>query len=246
MSTSVLLRQQRDGVALLTLNRPAKKNAFNGELWEAFRAALAECMADDGVAAVVVTGAGDAFSAGQDLTEFTDGSSAAAFPRLIEQLCAFDKPLLAAVNGLGVGFGATFLLHCDVVYLSERARLRFPFAALGVVPEAASSLLLSMVVGPQNAAELLFTAEWIDAERAAGLGLAKQVLPPGELLDTVLARAREIAAHPVGGLRAIKRTLLATRREAVERALAEEMEGMKQQVGSPENLEALKRFFAKR
>jgi len=241
-----VLRETRDGVTLLTLNRPRKKNAFNGEQWLALSAAFDAAREDDAVGCLVVTGAGDAFSAGQDLTEITgEGGSGQAFPRFMEALVAYDKPLLAAVNGVGVGIGATLPLHCDVVYVGESARLRFPFSALGLVPEAASSLLLPQIVGPQRAAEIFFTSEWIDAARAVELGLAARMLPDAELLDAALARAREIAARPVGSLRAIKRLLLATRGDALRQTLDREIESMAERVGTPENLQALKDFFAK-
>jgi enoyl-CoA hydratase/carnithine racemase len=163
----------------------------------------------------------------------------------MEALVAYDKPLLAAANGVGVGIGATLPLHCDAVHVGESARLRFPFSALGLVPEAASSLLLPQIVGPQRAAEIFFTAEWIDAPRAVELGLAARMLPDAELLDAALARAREIAARPVGSLRAIKRLLLATRSDALRQTLDRELASMAQRVGTPENLQALQDFFAK-
>ena len=244
--SDTVLQTSLDGVTLLTLNRPHKKNAFNGEQWLALTAAFDAAREDDAVGCLVVTGAGNAFSAGQDLTEMTgEGGSGAAFPRFMDALVAYDKPLVAAVNGVGVGIGATLPLHCDVVYVGESARLRFPFSALGLVPEAASSLLLPLVVGPQRAAELFFTSEWIDAPRAVELGLAARMLPDAELLDATLEKAREIAARPVGSLRAIKRLLLETRGNSVRETLDREMQSMAARVGTPENLQALKDFFAK-
>ncbi|MCZ6781953.1 MAG: enoyl-CoA hydratase-related protein [Proteobacteria bacterium] len=248
MAEETVTRALHDGVALLTLHRPQAKNAFNAAQWDALRTALDETRENEAVAAVVVTGAGSAFSAGQDLKELggLDGGSGAAFPRFMQALVRFDKPLLAAINGVGVGIGATLPLHCDVVYMAESARLRFPFASLGLVPEAASSLLLQLAIGPRRAAEIFFTAEWIDAQAALELGLVSRVLPDAELLDATLGRAADIAANPVGALRAIKRTLLASRAPAVQAALDCEMEGMKAQVGTPEQIEAIQAFFEKR
>jgi enoyl-CoA hydratase/carnithine racemase len=145
-----------------------------------------------------------------------------------------------------VGIGATLPLHCDVVYLGESARLRFPFAALGLVPEAASSLLLPLLIGPQPAAEVLLSAEWVHAPRALELGLAARVLPDAEVLEATLARAAEIAVHPVGALRAIKQLLLAPRTDLVRVTLDREMKSMAERVGTPENLEALRAFFARK
>ena len=128
-----VLRRQDGGVLLLTLNRPRKKNAFDDPQWDALRDALREAREDDGVAVVVVTGAGGDFSAGVDLGSFGGGAPredgrASGYFGLMESLVAFDKPLVAAVRGVGVGIGATFLFHCDVVYLGEGAR-RLPITA---------------------------------------------------------------------------------------------------------------------
>jgi len=245
--TDTVLRRDQDGVALLTLNRPDKKNAFNTAQWKGLAGALDEIRADDALKCVVLTGAGSDFSAGQDLGEMAapPPDAAQAFPSFMESLVAFDKPLLAAVRGVGVGGGATIPLHCDVVYLGRSARFRYPFSALGLVPEAASSLLLPQLIGPQRAAEIFFTSEWIHAPRALELGLAARVLPDDEVLDALMERAREIACFGVGSLRAIKRLLLEPRRQAVHDTLKREMAAMSERVGTPENLEALKNFFSK-
>jgi enoyl-CoA hydratase/carnithine racemase len=210
-------------------------------MWREGRDTLRELLDDGQVRAVVVTGAGDAFSAGQDLSEMstapTDGEH--PFGSFMDVLCAFDKPLVAAVNGVGVGIGLTMLLHCDVVYVAEEARLRAPFIPLGVVPEAASSYMLPLVPGYQRAAEVLFTAEWIDARQAVELGIASRRLSRLELVPAAVALARKFAAGPIGAIRHTKRLVLATRAEQV-RAAREE------RIGTPENLEAVTAFFEKR
>src|SRR5215470_3792307 len=184
MSRETVLVERDAGVAVVTWNRPRQRNAFNQRMWLDGRDTLRELLDDPAVRAVVVTGAGEAFSAGQDLGEMTtaptDGEH--GFSGFMDTLCGFDKPLIAAVNGVGVGIGLTMLLHCDVVYVGERARLRAPFVPLGVVPEAASSYLLPLVVGYHAAAEILYTADWIDAARAVELGIASRRLPGSELL----------------------------------------------------------------
>ncbi len=246
--SDTVLRQVAEGVALYTLNRPAKKNAFNAEQWHALADGLDHAKEDEGIRCVVLTGAGNDFSAGQDLTEMNaegGGDAAAAFPRLTRSLVAFDKPLVAAVKGVGVGGGATIPLHCDVVYMGQSARIRFPFSALGLVPELASSFTLPRLVGPQRAAEVFFTSEWIHAPRALELGLCARVVPDDEVLEVAMARAREIAEFGVGSLRAIKQLLLAPYRREIDDALDREMKAMAERVGTPENLEALRRFFSK-
>lgn len=251
MSDTILKQLDEHGVLLVTFNRPTKKNAFNDEQWDAASNALRGARDDGKVAAVVVTGSGNDFSAGVDLSSFgqapprTDGHPS-AYHAFMQELIEFDKPLLAAAKGVGVGIGCTLLFHCDVVYVGESVRLRMPFVALGLVPEAASSYMLSALVGPRLAGELLFTAEWIDAARAVEVGIATRTYPDAELLDATLAKAREIAQFAVASLQATKRTVLAGRKAAMKAALIAEDEGMAQQVGSPENLEAFQAFMEKR
>jgi enoyl-CoA hydratase/carnithine racemase len=251
-----ILCEVNDGVMCLTLNRPDKKNAFNTAQWQGLRQALVEARQDPGVGVVVLTGAGKDFSAGQDLTEMLSGGGGAdaggggpeshPFFQTMKELYAFDKPLLAAAKGVGVGFGATCLFHCDIVYVGESVRLRLPFVNLGLVPEAASSYMLQTVIGYQRAAELFFTAEWIDAERAVSSGIAARAFPDDELLGATLAKAEEIAQWPAGSLQATKKTLRAPHLDAIWAAEKAEQEGMKAQVGSPENVEAVTAFIEKR
>jgi len=242
------LEALEDGVLLLTLNRPERKNAFDETMWREARDALADALADDAVRAVIVTGAGEAFSAGQDLGQMAarPDDEPPGFPGFMDRLTAFDKPLLAAVNGVGVGIGLTMLLHCDVVWMAEQARLRAPFVPLGVVPEAASSYLLPLQLGHQRAAEMLFVAEWIDARRAVELGIATRVVPRAQLLPEMRALAMRIAAQPLGALRWTKRTLLAVRADGIRAARRREDAAFAVRIGSPENQEALRAFFEKR
>jgi len=247
-----ITREIEAGVLRLTLNRPEKKNAFNTAQWLALGDALREARTDPDVGVVVLTGAGKDFSAGQDLTEMLGGPGTEGgaeehpFTRAMKELYSFDKPLLAAARGVGVGFGATCLFHCDVVYVGESVRLRLPFVSLGLVPEAASSYTLQTIIGYQRAAELFFTAEWIDAQRAVESGIAARVFPDDELLDATLEKAREIARWPAGSLQATKRTLRAPHLEAIWAAEKAEQAGMRAQVGSPENIEAISAFVEKR
>ena len=242
----------QDGVLLVTLNRPEKKNAFNDPQWDGLRDALNGAREDDRVAVLVVTGAGKDFSAGQDLTAFGQSSGPrpdgrqSGYYGCMDALFAFDKPLLAAARGVGVGIGATLLFACDVVYVGESVRLRLPFVALGLVPEAASSYTLQARIGTQRAAELFYTAQWIDAAKAVETGIALKVFPDDELLERTLALAHEIAQFPVGALRATKRTLMAAHAAGVHTARQAEDEGMAAQAGSPENIEAIKAFLEKR
>ncbi len=137
------------------------------------------------------------------------------FPRFIDTVAAFEKPLLAAVNGLGVGIGLTVLLHCDVVYIAQGARLRAPFVPLGVVPEAAGSLLMPAVMGGQRAAVALYTGEWITADDAVACGLALRSVEPDALMPEIMDVAGRIASMPVTSLVETKRLVLAGRLDAI-------------------------------
>jgi enoyl-CoA hydratase/carnithine racemase len=252
-ASTVVETLDEEGVLLLTLNRPQRKNAFDEAQWDALATALDRARADARVAVVVLTGAGGHFSSGVDLLAFTgerpppraDGLPS-AFHACVHALFRFDKPLIAAVPGVAVGGGCTIALACDFVYAGESLRMRLPFASLGLVPEIASSYTLQAAIGRQRAAELMLTAEWIDADRAREMGMVARVLPDDELLDATLARAREIAQWPVSSLVEIKRTLQVAHRAGIEAALRAEDGGMHRLAGSPENIEAVTAFLQKR
>src|SRR4249920_2277211 len=172
MPNDLVLTEQRDHVRLLTFNRVEKRNAFDNAMYRATTAALQAALDDPSVRVVVITGAGETFCAGQDFGEMSAAEGADhGFPACLRTLIDYDKTIVTAVNGVGIGLGLTMLLHTDINYIAEGARLRAPFVTLGVVPEAASSLLLPLVIGQQRAAELLFTARWIDAAESVALGL---------------------------------------------------------------------------
>ena len=197
----------------------------------------------------MLTGTGRAFTAGQDLGEMTappdhDDDELHGYRGLIPVLEAFDKPLLAAVNGLALGIGATILPHCDIVWIAEGARLKVPFVTLGVTTEAAGSLLLPQRMGWQAAAHFIFTADWMSAEDAVACGLAWKVLPAGSLLDEVMAVARTIGGMPVDSLQTTKRLMVAARVDAVRAAREREDAEFVRMVGSQANQEALSQFFS--
>jgi enoyl-CoA hydratase/carnithine racemase len=214
------------GVRLLTLARPHALNAFDSPLYRATGAALDAARADDAVRVVVITGEGRAFSAGQDLDELARLAagevSDSGFPVLLDALQAFDKPLVAAVNGAAVGIGFTMLPHCDLVLAAESARFRTPFAEMGVPPEAASSVLFPARMGWQRAAEVLFTSPWLNAHEAVEYGIALRVVSDEMLLTEAVALAGRIATAPLAALRAIKATMLAGRADGVAAAMARE------------------------
>ena len=249
----VLQELDEHGVLLITLNRPRKKNAFDDPQWDALADALRDAEANPAVAVVVLTGAGGNFSSGADLSGMgggrpeprTDGF-ASGFFACEAAILAFGKPIMSAVTGVAVGGGCTIAIASDIVYVGEGLRARLPFANLGLVPEIASSYTLQSAVGRQRANEVMFTAEWIDAERAVELGMAARRFPDDALLVATLEKAREIAQWPTSSLVAIKRTMQAAHKAAMEAALEVEHAEMKKLVGSPENVEAIKAFMEKR
>jgi enoyl-CoA hydratase/carnithine racemase len=223
-----VLRIDDDGpVRLLTLDRPEAKNAFNRALYDAVRMALEEAAGDDLITVCVITGAGDIFSAGQDLKALAglkdNPEEAKGFEPFARALAAFDKPLIAAVNGAAVGIGTTLLLHCDLVLASDTARFKLPFVTLGLAPEAASSLLLPAAIGPQAAAYFLLTGDWMDAETAFTQGLVWARFAPEALLKETLGLARHIAEAPLEAVRNTKRLLQGARADAVTAAMDREL-----------------------
>ena len=236
-------------VRIIRFNRPEARNAFNGALYDAVTGALAEAAATDAVHVVVLTGTGSAFSAGQDLKEMAaivtgqaSPETAQGFRSLLDVVQRFEKPLLAAVNGVGVGLGFTLLAHCDLVFMADDARLRVPFAELGVPPEAASSALFARTMGWQRAAHVLFTGAWVSAEEAVAAGIALARHPAGALLAETVAVARTVAAMPPEAVMMSKRLLLATRNPEVSAAREREDAGFVELLGSAANLAALERF----
>jgi enoyl-CoA hydratase/carnithine racemase len=239
-------------VQVLTLNRPDALNAFNTELYNAAADGLRAASENENVRCVVFTGKGRAFSAGQDLGEMhrispgDDESTAHGFPNFLAALSRFDKPLIAAVNGLGVGIGFTMLLHCDLVIMAHSARLRAPFVPLGVVPEAAGSLLMPMVMGLQHASHMLYTGNWLSATEAVEAGVAWKSVPDSELLTEAFALADDIAKQPTVSLVESKKLILAARIDAIKIARDREDEAFARLIGGPANLEALTAFLEKR
>lgn len=249
----ILKIDDENRVRTCTLNRPEALNAFNEALYDATAEALLAAADDPGVAVVVITGAGRAFSAGTDLAEmqamvsdpdFTPGKH--GFRGLVDALARFPKPLICAVNGLGLGIGTTILGYADLVFMSATARLKCPFTSLGVAPEAASSYLLPQLIGRQNAAWLLMSSEWIDAEEALRMGLVWRVCEPEALLDEARRHAEVLASRPISSLMAVKSTMVAPVREEVAAATARENALFAELMGAQANAEALAEFTGRR
>ena len=242
-----------NGVRTLTLNRPEALNAFNEALYDATTVALRAADEDPTVAVVMLTGAGRAFSAGNDLNEmqaritnpdFQSGEH--GFPGMIEALTDLRKPLILALNGLGVGIGATILGYADLVFMSSTARLKCPFTSLGVAPEAASSYLLPQLVGRQNAAWILMSSEWVDADEALRMGLAWKVCAPDDLLPEARRHAEVLASRPIPSLMAVKKTIVDPARAEIAAALQREYDQFAVLMGGAANADALAEFAERR
>jgi enoyl-CoA hydratase/carnithine racemase len=239
-------------VRTLTLHRPEALNAFNEALYDAATIALREAADDPEVAVVLITGTGRAFSAGTDLaemqaritdTDFTPGEH--GFLGLIDALADFPKPLICAVNGLGLGIGTTILGFADLAFMASTAKLKCPFTSLGVAPEAASSYLLPQLIGRQNAAWLLMSSEWVSADEALRMGLVWKVCEPDELMAETRRHAEVLASRPIASLQAVKATIVAPARAEIDAARARENQCFVELMGAQANADALADFNRK-
>ena len=242
----ILEIHDEDRVRTLSLNRPDALNAFNEALYDATATALREALADPAVAVVLITGNGRAFSAGADLYEMqqrmADPGYGSGFIAMIDTLATFAKPLICAVNGVGVGIGATILGYADLAFMSSTARLQCPFTSLGVAPEAASSYLLPRLVGRQNAAWLLMSSEWVSAAEARDMGLVWKVCEPDELLPVARRHAAILASRPIPSLMAVKTTMTGPLRDQIGAALQRENAQFAELMGAQANAAALSAF----
>lgn len=243
-------RDRIGAVLRLTLDRPDKKNALTDAMYAALAAGLAEAAATPDIRAVLLTGAGGAFTAGNDIADFMAVASGDAVQaersvhRFLEQVATFPKPLVAAVPGVAIGVGTTMLLHCDYVMLGESARLAVPFVGLGVVPEAGSSLLLPACIGHQRAFAMFALGEVLDAARAAAWGLANRIVADAALAEEALAVAIRLAAQPASALAMTKR--LMRDHGALKKRMAEEAESFATCLAGPEAKAAFAAFAARK
>jgi enoyl-CoA hydratase/carnithine racemase len=244
------IRTRSEGaVRVLTIDRPEKRNAFTIAMYASLMAELGAAEADPAVRAVLLAGAGDVFTAGNDLSDFLTSPPAgeeSPVMQLLARLAELEKPLVVAVDGPAVGIGTTLLLHADYVVASARARFQLPFASLGLTPEAGSSVLLPLRVGLARASEWLLFGEPFDAAAAREAGLVNAVVPVEELAAFALARARALAEKSPGAVLATKRLLREPMRAQVKDALRREGQVFRERVRSPEAVAAFQAFLEKR
>ena len=226
-------------IRIIELHRPDSLNALNGQMIDDLTDAFRDAGTQESVKVAVLTGAGKAFWAGADLKEMGGGNrkSKHTLTDMFDTFIDFPKPLLVAVNGVGVGVGATICGLADFVFMADSARLRTPFSALGLTAEAASTVTFPRLMGHQRASWFLLAAEWMDAEQCVDAGLALQATPNEELMPTVLERAATLAALPSASLQMT---------EELKAAVRAENAGLAQLGGGPANQEALAAFREKR
>lgn len=246
--TDHIITSIEDRVLKITFNRPDKKNALTHAMYTKVVEAMRAAEDDDGVRAVLFTGAGEAFTAGNDLIDFRDNPPLAAdspVAQFLNCLLTAKKPLVMAVNGIGVGVGLTMLLHADIVYASENAVLTAPFVDLALVPEAGSSMLLPARVGHAMAAEIVMLGRKVTAQEALAMGLVSRVLSSADLVPAAEKAALALAKKAPQSIRRTKE-LMRGNVETVAERMALEGKYFGEQLMSPELAEAVMAFMQKR
>ena len=238
-----------NGVATIEIARPEKKNAITGAMYQQMADALNAAKADGAVRAVLITGQPGIFTSGNDIEDFMQRppqGSDTPVARFMQALLDCEKPVIAAVTGGAVGIGTTLLLHCDLVYVSDEARLAMPFVSLGLVPEYASSLLLPALLGHVKAAEKLMLGEPFSGSDAVDCGIANAVLPAGELVNHARRMAERFNALPPTAVRETKRLMREPLKARIREVMAAEGALFSSRLRSPEAVEAFQAFFQKR
>ena len=246
---SDIITERSGNILRIQLNRPARKNAMTSAMYITLADLLNNAAKDDQIRVVLWHGAGDSFSAGNDIQDFLKNPPVAGESpqaRLIEALINFDKPIVAAVQGAAIGGGTRMLTHCDFVFAGESARFQMPFVNLAVVPEFGSSYSVPARSGYLPAAELILLGLPFNATRAADLGLVTRVMADEKLLETATQTARDLAKKPPAAVRACKRLMRSSTREQLERAAKFENEEFSVRVRSAEAKEAFTAFIEKR
>jgi 2-(1,2-epoxy-1,2-dihydrophenyl)acetyl-CoA isomerase len=257
MGYETILVEKKDQITRITLNRPASLNSFNEKMGEEFYASLKEAQRDDGTRCLVITGAGRAFSAGEDVSGLKERYGGDSHPSLgdhlrkkyhpmILRIRNMEKPVIARINGIAAGSGASIALACDIRIASEDAGLKQAFIGVGLVPDSGSSYFLTRTLGPARALELIMTGRTVGAKEAETLGLVNQVVPAAELDAAVSSMAEKLASGPTKALGLSKRIVNQVGR--LELADALEYEAQNQDIAgkTQDHLEAVRAFLEKR
>jgi len=248
--TDQVLVSDDGAVRTIRMNRPEKKNALTAVMYDAMAEAIETAGGSSGIGSILIAGVPGAFSAGNDLQDFLkaamggDGLGGAVI-RFLYALARAERPLVAAVQGVAVGIGTTMMFHCDYAVAATDARFSTPFVALGLVPEAASSLIAPRVMGHRRAFELLVMGKPLNGEEAKACGLVNQVAPADQVEAEAMKAAQQIAALPPEGVAISRRLMKGTPDEIVKR-IDDEAEQFKLRLKSPEAKKAFETFFARK
>jgi enoyl-CoA hydratase/carnithine racemase len=242
-----LLYSKKGAVASIRFNRPEKKNAITSAMYGAMAAALADASSDDAIRAVGIYG-GDVFTAGNDIGDFlAAGALSGDLPvvQVLKAMIAFPKPILAAVKGNAIGIGTTLLMHCDAVVAGNSAKFALPFTKLGLVPEAASSVLFPLIVGRARATWFLLSGESFGAQAACDMGLVTRVVEDAEVDGSVAAMCAMLADLPPNAIATTKRLIKARVADVVDAALNEELQAFAVALTSDEARAAFMKFMSR-
>jgi enoyl-CoA hydratase/carnithine racemase len=238
----------QDGVLEITFARPEKKNALSNAMYRKASDALENAQTDSSIRVVILSSEGDAFTSGNDLADFAGaaagGQEELQAGRFIRVLANAEKPLIAAVPGLAVGVGTTMLLHCDLVFVADSAKLSAPFVNLALVPEAASSMLLTARIGHARAFAMFAMGEALTGADAVSLGIANQVMRKDEVIPAARAAARVLAEKPLGAVIATKKLMRES--EAILARMARESKVFGERLQTAEAREVFSAFAERR
>lgn len=244
---SVVRIQDEGAVRIVEMNRPDALNAFNAQMNDDLADAFLNAAKDDNVRVLVLTGNGRAFSAGADLSKSAgDYQEKHGFSGFLDAVIDFPKPFLVAVNGLGVGIGATICGLADITYMAQSARLRCPFSSLGVTAEASSTYQFPRLMGHQRAFWFLLASEWMTAEQCKEAGLAMEIFPDTDFLPQVMRRAKVLAAMPMVSLISTKKLLMDPLKDQMRDSIAAENRRLGELFQGAAHLEARRAFQEKR
>ena len=244
-----------DSILKIGFNRPDKKNALNSEMYYAVRDALVSASEDSSVRVIVLYGEGGDFTSGNDVKDFlafattkiSEGNDS-EFPakEFLDVLIPYNKPVIAAVDGVAVGIGATLTQHCDLVYASKEAKFHMPFVNLGLNPEAGTSFVLPKLVGYHNAAEILLSGDMFTSQRAHEMGFINGVVEQSELMDFVMNKAKNISELAPTPVRLAKQMMKEHFVDQLIEVNQKEFNTFVERMKSPEALEAIQAFIQKR
>ena len=250
MTTSdQILVSRTDRVLRIQINRPERKNALTGAMYDAMREAISASNDDAEVRVLLIHGVSGCFTAGNDLTDFQDLARMLRerpAMKFLDAISTAVKPIVIATAGPAVGIGTTMLLHADLAYAAESTRFQLPFASLGLCPEGTSSMALERMAGHVRAAELLMLGEPFDAQYAKSIGLVNAIVADADLMAVAEAKAARLAQQPAAAIRATKALMRRWSASRVAEVLKAESEMFGERLSSPEFAEAAKAFFEKR